>query len=266
MKVTILNPDTVKDLYKHHGEFAKVCYGTSDKANLEVIGYHCADSGHMSGSRAEYIKFYIQDVDRGTTEQMLRHTVGCHVDPIYLDNYAYATEMERWIDINPSNMAMNVRSFRYCDETNFSFYIPSLIKNNQDACLIYNEAMVQLNNARSRIKEILLKEGKASSKVNETVNFLLPRATQTDFCIAFSPEALISFMNKRLCSRAQEEIRNVAKAMCKEIEKYNKRFSCELVPSCEHLLYCPEGRQCCGRAPTKEQVRAILDKKNKEEA
>lgn len=265
MKITILNPDTVRDLYKNHGLFASVCYGQADKANPETVGRHCAASGHMSGSRAEYIKFYIQDVDRGTTEQCLRSEVGVSVSSIYLDNYSYATEMERWIDINPSNIVKNVRSFRYCDETNFAFHTPSLIKNSPAAYDIYNSAMIQLNDARSRIKEILLDEGEDSGKVNEAVNFLLPRATLSDFCIAFSPEALISFMNKRLCARAQEEIREVAKAMRAEVAKYNERFARELVPSCERLLYCPESKGC-GRAPSKETIRALLKQQKNGEA
>lgn len=68
MQVEILNPDVVRDLYKNHGVFACVCYNTPEKY-AERVGQSCQDNGHFSGSRCEYIKFRIKDIDRGTAEQ-----------------------------------------------------------------------------------------------------------------------------------------------------------------------------------------------------
>lgn len=264
MKVTIMNPDDLKDLYKLHGEVAAVCYD-SDPSKAEAIGRHCSSSGHMSGSRHIYICFHIEGVDRGTTEQALRHTAGCYVSPAYQDNYAYANEMERWIDINPNNMMMNVRSFRYCDETQFEYYIPSTISSDEEATKIYCDTMRAINEARTKIKQNMIGRGIKDGQARQDANFLLPRATLTQFNIAFTPEALIHFCEKRLCTRAQEPIRAMAKAMKEAVAEINPRFAEELQPYCEHHLYCPEGRQTCGKAPTKDKVRAILQK-NKEEA
>ena len=33
----------------------------------------------------------------------------------------------------------------------------------------------------------------------------------------------------------------------------------ELVPACEYLLWCPENKSCCGRKPTKEQLKNKLN-------
>jgi hypothetical protein len=82
------------------GEFACVCYGTPDKY-AEKVGKSCQESGHMSGSRCEYIKFRIYDIDRGTAEQIMRHEVGTNVPFDEQDNYSF-------IDINPSNMVKNM--------------------------------------------------------------------------------------------------------------------------------------------------------------
>ena len=67
MKVEIINKEELLNMVKNHGEFACVCYGTPDKY-AEKVGKSCQESGHMSGSRCEYIKFRIYDIDRGTAE------------------------------------------------------------------------------------------------------------------------------------------------------------------------------------------------------
>ena len=56
MKVELLNPEVLKNLYKNHGEFACTCYDTP-KEFAEKVGKSCNEDGHMSGSRCEYIKF-----------------------------------------------------------------------------------------------------------------------------------------------------------------------------------------------------------------
>ena len=79
MNVTLLNPDVLKNLYKNHGEFACECYDTPKKY-AERVGKSCEESGHMSGSRCEYIKFEIEG-DRGTLEQTMRSEIGVRYNP-----------------------------------------------------------------------------------------------------------------------------------------------------------------------------------------
>ena len=74
MRVEIINKDELVNLYKTHGLFACTCYNTPDKF-AEKVGKACNADGHMSGSRTEYIKFRIYDVDRGTAEQIMRHEI-----------------------------------------------------------------------------------------------------------------------------------------------------------------------------------------------
>lgn len=99
MKIEIINKEEIKNLFKNHGDFACVCYDTPDKFS-EKVGKSCFKSGHTSGSRCEYIKFKITDVDRGTCEQILRHEVGVKVPIEYQDNYYFGDV----VDINPSNI------------------------------------------------------------------------------------------------------------------------------------------------------------------
>lgn len=259
MEVKIINPEVLTNLYNNHGQFACVCYDTPERF-AEKVGKSCQNDGHMSGSRCEYIKFKVTGLDRGTSEQCLRHEIGTSVPYDMQDNYAISEYSELVKDISPDQIVKNMASFRYIDKNGFEWETPKNIKNISAAKIIYDGLMEDINTARAAIKEILLENGIEEKKAVEDANFVLPRATLTEFVIGFTPEALIHFCHKRLCVRSQEFIRKLAKLMKKEVMKYNEDFAKELVPQCQHLLWCPEKSMSCGARPTKVELIATLEK------
>lgn len=259
MNVEIINPEAVRDLYKNHGMFACTCYNTPEKY-AEKVGQTCSKNNHYSGSRCEYIKFKITNLDRGTSEQALRHEIGTDIPFEYQDNYSFFDYSQSIINVPADEIVKNMASFRYIDKSGFKWEVPKAIKQIPAARLMYDELMEQINATRTKILDTLTKNGVASNVANEAVNFVLPRATTTDFVIGFTPEALINFCHKRLCSRAQEFINQLAKLMKSEIAKYNPVFAEELVPYCEHYLWCPEGKASCGRKPTRDELIITLKK------
>lgn len=254
MKVTLLNPTVLEDLYKNHGEFACECYNT-DKKYAERVGKKCEDSGHMSGSRCEYIKFEIE-ADRGTLEQMMRSEIGVRYDN--QDKYAYMDLIEAIPRVSPDEIVKNLASFRYIDKNNFTYIIPSNIEKNEKAKALYQNLMSNIDTTRRLIRDILTENGVKINAAVEDANFVLPRATNTTLAIGFTPEALITFMHKRLCTRAQEPIRKIALEMKRQVAGINPVFAKELVPHCQYLLWCPEGDKCCGKYPTREELRDKL--------
>lgn len=265
MKVEVLNPDVLKDLYKNHGIFACTCYDTPEKY-AEKVGKSCEKDGHMSGSRCEYIKFRITDVDRGTAEQCMRHEIGVSFPFEDMDNYAFDSYSDRVIDVSPDQIVKNMGSFRYIDKEGFSYTTPKEIKANFSASTLYDYIMESIESARKEIKMILEDAGVNEKRANECANFVLPRATESTLTIGFTPEALIHFMHKRLCNRAQPEIRNLAIMMRDAIEEINPDFSHELVPHCAYLLWCPESKKMtCGKYPTKDEVLELLSEATRKE-
>lgn len=252
MNVKILNSEVVENLYKNHGQFACVCYDTDEKF-ADRVGESCEKTGHMSGSRCEYIKFRITGVDRGNAEQCLRHEIGTYVPFKYMDNYSFSDWSEKVVDVSPDQIVKNMASFRYIDKSGFEYEIPQTIRNNADALEAYEAVMRSIKHGREIIKTHLIEGGVDEKRAVQDANFILPRATTTEFVIGFTPEALIHFCHKRLCSRSQEFIRQMAKLMKKEVAKYNEQFAKELVPHCKHLLWCPEGKMSCGMYPTREE-------------
>jgi thymidylate synthase (FAD) len=258
MNVEIINPEVLINLYKNHGVFACTCYGTPEEY-ADRVGKSCQKDGHMSGSRCEYIKFRITGLDRGTAEQCLRHEIGTDVPFEYQDNYSFADYSELVIDENPTHIVKNMASFRYIDKAGFEYSTPKTIQNSDAANNIYRATMEYINNSREQIKTALINDGVKEENAVQDANFVLPRATETEFVIGLTPEALIHFCHKRLCTRAQEFIREVALQMKAEVKKYSTKFAKELVPQCQHLLWCPEGKRCCGIAPTKDKLKEKIN-------
>lgn len=258
MNVEILNPEVLTNLYHNHGLFACACYNTPEKY-ADKVGKSCEDEGHMSGSRCEYIKFKITGLDRGTSEQCLRHEIGTAVPFAEQDNYSFSDYSELVTDVSPDQIVKNMASFRYIDKEGFKFDTPTTIERCEKANDKYVELMGIINSFRTEIKDALVEDGVPEKRAVQDANFVLPRATTTEFVIGFTPEALIHFCHKRLCARAQEFIRELAVKMKQEVAKYNPEFATELVPHCQHLLWCPEKKHGCGAYPTKDALMSILN-------
>lgn len=258
MRLEIINPEVLKNLNKNHGEFARICYDTPAE-RAEAVGRACQKSGHMSGSRCEYIKFHIEDIDRGTAEQCMRHEIGTWVPFEMQDNYMWAEAQQYGVIVeNPANIVKNMASFRYIDKGAFDYAMPAVIAKDEEAKKMYDGAMQFLSGIRSDLKVTLIRNGCDVKGAIEAVNMLMPRATTTDLIIGFTPEALIHFCHKRLCTRAQEFINELARKMKEAVAFQNKEFAARLVPQCEYLLYCPEGKMCCGRKMTYDKTRALI--------
>lgn len=257
MKVELINPETVSGLYKNHGVFACTCYDTPEQY-AEKVGKSCVADGHMSGSRCEYIKFRISGLDRGTAEQSLRHELGTVVPYEFQDNYSFADYSELIKDVSPDQIVKNMASFRYIDKNGFEWATPKEIESRPAAKERYDWLMNTINGLREEIREILIEDGCAPGAATEAANFTLPRATTTSFVIGFTPEALIHFCHKRLCTRSQEFIQELARKMKTAVREVSPEFADELVPQCRHLLWCPEGKRCCGAAPTKNILKTML--------
>lgn len=253
MKIEIINPEILTNLYKNHGIFACTCYNTPEKY-AKKVGRSCESNGHMSGSRCEYIKFKISDIDRGTAEQCLRHEIGVSVPFDMQDNYYFSDYSDMVIDLSPDQIIKNMASFRYIDKDGFKWATPKTIINCSIAKSLYDELMGIINNYRRKIKGALEENGVNPKDATQDANFVLPRATVTEFVIGLTPEALIHFCHKRLCTRAQEFIREIAVLMKQEVQKYSPEFAQELMPHCQHLLWCPEKGHSCGAYQTREQL------------
>lgn len=229
MRVEIINKAEVKNLFSNFGNVAKVCYATETN-KPELIGKSCMSSGHFSGSRGDFIKFQIAGVPRFTIDQAVRHEIG---------------------------VFKNVQSFRYVNKDCFGYEVPTELSDNAELTDRYQVLMNEINDVYKAINAHVISKGKSKERANEQARYVLPMATTGTFVIGFTLEALIHFMNLRLCTRAEDEIHQMAKLMREETLKILPELETKLVPSCEALLYCPEARGC-GRKPSRKKVEELL--------
>lgn len=230
IKVELLNPEEVKNFIKNHGIFACQCYMTPEKF-AERVGMSCLVEGHTSGSRADMFKFRIYS-PRFCADQIMRHSVGT---------------------------AINCQSQRYVDmDDNFSLYAPPQVYNDEALRKAYQEYEDNCRLQYKAIRLVMTANGVTGEKANDLMRTMLPIGVPCNLTMGFTVEALIHFMHKRLCVRADAPIRQVAKLMKEAVLAVEPRYAELFVPQCQADMYCPE-KHGCGAYPNKEEVQRLIE-------
>jgi flavin-dependent thymidylate synthase len=233
IKVELMNPEAVKDFIRQHGIFACQCYCTPEKY-ADKIGMSCLKEGHTSGSRADMFKFRIK-CPRYCADQVMRHSVGT---------------------------AINCQSQRYVDmDDNFSIYIPPQVMEDENQKQLYQMYEDTCREQYKQLRKEMNEKGITGEQANDLMRTLLPIGVECNLTMGFTIEALIHFMHKRLCKRADAPIRKVAQLMKEEVLKVEPRYKDLFVPQCVDLLYCPEKHSCGMIGPKEDLLKAIEEYK-----
>jgi thymidylate synthase (FAD) len=231
IKVELLNPEEVKNFIKNHGIFACQCYCTPEKF-AEKVGMSCLKEGHTSGSRSDMFKFRIH-CPRFTADQVMRHSVGT---------------------------AINCQSQRYVDmDENFSIYVPPQVMNDDALKQVYQAYEDKCREQYLDLRTMMNEKGITGEQANDLMRTMLPIGVPCNLTMGFTVEALIHFMHKRLCVRADAPIRKVAQLMKEVVLAVEPRYEELLVPQCVDLMYCPE-KHSCGKFPSKNELKDLIEK------
>ena len=109
------------------------------------------------------------------------------------------------------------RSQRYCDEDGFEYVIPGTMPETVMASDMYKIQCWYNGYQRLDVP-------------NEDARYILPNACATSMYLSCNLRELIHMANERLCTRAQWEIRDLVKAMCKLVDP---QLNFMLVPKCK---------------------------------
>jgi thymidylate synthase (FAD) len=109
-----------------------------------------------------------------------------------------------------------------------------------------------------QIRDLMNEQGITGEKANDLMRTMLPIGVQCNLTMGFTIEALIHFMHKRLCVRADAPIRQVAKLMKEAVLAVEPRYEELFVPQCQADMYCPE-KHGCGAYPNKEEVQKLIE-------
>jgi thymidylate synthase (FAD) len=179
----------------------------------------CYKSGHHSVLEFAQFHFHIEDVSRSLTHQLVRHRTASFAQ----------------------------RSQRYCSEDGFGVICPMSIVKNINAMKIFTKLRNDIQEAYTELQKLGIP--------NEDARYVLPNACCTTIDVSFDFRNLCHFMNERLCTRAQWEIRELANKMKDEVIKVFPEAKEMLVPKCERYEYafCPESKSC-GRHKTMKEI------------
>ncbi len=203
-------------------EAASNCYDSEPSADGKIMN-SCYKSGHWAVLEFADFTFHIEGVSRALLAQMTRHRIA-----------SYA-----------------VRSQRYCAENGFEYVTPPDIQNNIEALFCYTDIMKAIDSTYEKLQNLGIK--------NENARMVLPNACDTVLEVKMNGRELINFMNLRLCTRAQWEIRQLAHKMKKSVEEHDEQcaeFSKLFRPKCQihaPFNFCTESK-CCGIAPRLKDV------------
>lgn len=181
----------------------------------------CYKSGHHSVLEFAQFHFHIEGVSRALTHQLVRHRTGSFAQ----------------------------RSQRYCSEDGFEFVVPpSIEKLDNDIRDLYINTIEGIKNAYEALQTFDIP--------NEDIRYLLPNACCTTIDVAIDFRNLIHFMNERLCTRAQWEIRELAQKMRDCVIEVFPEAKDMLVPKCERYdtAFCPEIKSCGRHKTIKELI------------
>ncbi|MDR0738908.1 MAG: FAD-dependent thymidylate synthase [Oscillospiraceae bacterium] len=248
MKVTLISH--TKDCEKIVASAAKLCYSSKKIKNLQS-DLTCektkkfinmlSELEHESPIEHVSFTFGIEGVSRSLLAQITRHRIA----------------------------SFSVQSQRYVSEEKlFSYVIPPEIKNSPEASAEFKKSMVQCKKSYNKLLRILkdvhikkltseerIEEKKSEIEIQklaqkyaiEDARFVLPNAAVTKMICTFNARSLKNFFSRRLCNRAQWEIRKLAILMLKEVLKIAPNLFSRVGPSCV-FSFCKEGSMTCSNA------------------
>lgn len=181
MKVTLKQyGSTYEDLAKIA---AAVCVGRAH--NPTVKGFeHAIDSGHYSILEHLPLTFLIEDVSRSLTHQLVRHRIA-----------SYSQTSQRYTKLN-SGVQWFVIPDSYVEKGLLEEYLVMM-----DTIADFYHMSVDAGIPK------------------EDARFVLPNATHTTILMTMNARSFVEMASKRLCNRAQWEIRELFTKMRDSIER-----------------------------------------------
>ena len=180
-------------------QIASICYDSNPKNPMALVK-HLYTGGHHSVFEHIYFTFKIEGISRACSHQLVRHR----------------------------HCSFTQRSQRYCSEDGFDVVRPETIAN-IDIIKHWNALMTAIEEDYIGLQECRVP--------NEDARYILPNACATSLYLSCNLRELIHMANERLCTRAQWEIRDLVREMCKLVDP---QLQFMLVPKCKSgRIICP---------------------------
>jgi thymidylate synthase ThyX len=143
-------------------------------------------------------------------------------------------------------------------DDNFSIYVPPYVMNDDMLKEVYEDFEFECKRKYNQTRLLMEDRGIHGEQANDLMRTMLPIGVACNLTMGFTVEALIHFMHKRLCVRADEPIRKVAQLMKQVVLEVEPRYKDFLVPQCQSMMFCPE-KHGCNAYPSKDELKVLID-------
>lgn len=179
----------------------RTCYASwhnpSGRTNAQYIANLLAQ-GHLSVIEHAVASFYIRGISRACSHEIVRHR----------------------------HFSFSQRSTRYVDESESSFIVPECIAEDPEALRIFTEAVTHTQEAYRKLYALLQEKFAGvddktlrRKMARQAARMVLPNATETALVMTGNFRAWRHFIRMRASRYADVEIRKVAIAVLKELQK-----------------------------------------------
>jgi thymidylate synthase (FAD) len=246
-KVVLINRDEIENELRLAGWVAKVSSDRDDVDDLKVAK-HCINSNHGTPTRGMRFVFEISEVSRAFSHEFVRHELG---------------------------LGKVQRSQRYVKEDGFKYVTPQALIDVRVLCKIpivkysrtsrkfeedgFVETWLTFDDFQNIVEQVYT--GFINQGIRpEDARYALTNATFTKIRVVMNWEGLENFCYRRLCNRAQWEIRDVAHKIKYAVSEVNPFLGDKLQPHCGKYGFCPELPKGCGKAPNKARIEELIAK------
>lgn len=207
---------------------------TEKQQNDFMLSWKIAkDSGHTSILEHASATFFISGVSRVLSHQLVRHRLA-----------SYTQQSQRYVNMEGA-----------------SFIAPESIEkcSNPDVMHKYCALMNTIARTYSELCNELIEAGVPKKRAYEDARFVLPNACSTQLIMTMNYRELGDFLGKRMCSRAQWEIRELASRIFAIMSRdnndsmiFNPDDGVYRGPKCRNQGFCDE-KTSCGLMPVRNK-------------
>ncbi|HXL03822.1 MAG: FAD-dependent thymidylate synthase [Firmicutes bacterium] len=190
-------------------ESGELASGLSEEDAKKLINT-ILEAGHLSPCEHASFTFAIEGVSRSLSHQLVRHRIASY----------------------------SQQSQRYVLESGFKYVVPPTIADNPKARDLFEKQIEEIRETYWKLTEIVPKED---------ARYILPNACETKLVMTMNCRSLYNFFERRLCNRAQWEIRRLAQGMLECVQQVAPNLFSWVGSPCEMRGYCPEGKMSCGK-------------------
>ena len=220
------------------------------------------DSGHESALEFDTFIFGIEGYSRVTEIQLIRKRMASYLiksagaDRNGKDEFSVVVPRDEGLDLAKGRIEV-APSQILVTERNKSWFLSDILCNRwKYKVQVFLGNIDILNLLESFYDDATKKHGVSP----EMARYYKPQATEFKAIVAMNAHALRDWFGKRLCNRAQPEIRNLASKMYDHCMRCAPELFEGCGPDCIKYGCCSEVEQCKekkGKVPTREQLKEL---------